>query len=232
MSNSTGTASCSPRTCRRRAISTGNHGFFQNSGEPLVLHPDLTGDEDRASREAGSCAPFIWDARRVEPVWRRLAERAALLGRPVAVPTTTADPGLRLVARGRQLKPIYGEDGLYIFPLPRGAGEVRLVSRTGVPTDTRPWIEDRRRLGVRIKRLVLRTSGEVRDLPFDHPALTDGWWDVERDGNALRRWSKGDAMLPLLSVAGPALLEIHLSDTIDYVVPAEPQIAAERRRIA
>src|SRR5205814_372610 len=66
-------------------LNTGNHGFFSNSGEPLVLHPDMTDDEDLPSRVAGSCAPFAWEAAQVRPVWQRLAERAAALGRPVAV---------------------------------------------------------------------------------------------------------------------------------------------------
>jgi hypothetical protein len=206
-------------------LNTGNLGFFQNSGEPLVLHPDMTDDKDLPSRVAGSCAPFAWEAARVEPVWRRLAERAAALGRPVAVPETTNDPALRLAAKGRQLKPIYGENGLYIFPLPRGAGEVRIVSRASAPTETQPWMEDRRRLGVRIKRLVLRAANEVRDIPVDHPALSEGWWAVEQDGNALRRWTRGEAVLPLPAVNGPAMLEIHVSDETSYVVPAEVEIA-------
>jgi hypothetical protein len=32
-------------------------GFFANSGEPLVLHPDLTDETDYPAREVGSCAP-------------------------------------------------------------------------------------------------------------------------------------------------------------------------------
>ena len=42
-------------------LDTGNRGFFANSGEPLVLHPDLTDETDYPSREAASCAPFVWD---------------------------------------------------------------------------------------------------------------------------------------------------------------------------
>ena len=42
-------------------LNTGNRGFFANSDQPLVLHPDLTDETDYPTREAGSCAPFVWD---------------------------------------------------------------------------------------------------------------------------------------------------------------------------
>ena len=155
-------------------LNTGNRGFFANSDEPLVLHPDLTDETDYPTREAGSCAPFVWDEASVRPVWQRLAERAAALGQPVPQPETTTDPGLRLVAKGRTVQPLYGENGLYIFALPKGATEVRLVSRAGAPTDTRPWLEDRRRLGVYVERIVLRGASEMREVPLDHPEPVAG----------------------------------------------------------
>ena len=64
-------------------LDTGNRGFFANSGAPLVLHPDLTDETDYPTREAGSCAPFVWDEASVRPVWQRLADRAAAIGQPV-----------------------------------------------------------------------------------------------------------------------------------------------------
>ena len=87
-------------------LDTGNHGFFANSGEPLVLHPDLTDETDYPTREAGSCVPFVWDEASVRPVWQRLAERAEALGQPAPKPETTTDPGLRIVAKGRTMRPL------------------------------------------------------------------------------------------------------------------------------
>jgi hypothetical protein len=69
-----------------------------------------------------------------------------------------------------------------IFVLPRGAPEVRLVSRAQSPTELRPWLDDRRRLGVRAKRIVLRGADDLREVAVDHPDLTCGRWAVERDG--------------------------------------------------
>ena len=128
----------------------------------------------------------------MRPVWQRLAERAEALGQPAPKPATTTDPGLRIVAKGRTVRPLYGENGLYIFALPKGATEVRLVSRAGSPTDTRPWLEDRRCLGVYVERIVLRGASEMREVPLDHPGLSQGWWAVERDG---RRCAGGRAAM-------------------------------------
>jgi hypothetical protein len=206
-------------------LNTGNHGFFANSGEPLVLHPDLTDETDYPTREAGSCAPFVSDEASVRPVWQRLSDRAATLGQPWVVETTN-DPALHLVAAGRTIKPIYADAGLFIFPVPRNAGTVRLVSRASAPTDARPWLDDRRRLGVRLARIVLRDATMVREIPMDHPDLQQGWWAVERDGPATGRWTDGDAVLPLPAMHGVTMLEIHLRGALDYVVSEEDRQAA------
>jgi hypothetical protein len=210
-------------------IDTGNAGFFANSGAPMVLRPVLTDESGYPTREAGSCAPFVWDDASVQPVWQVLADRAASLGKPVPVRETTADAGLRLAAKGRSIKPIYDTADLVIFALPRGASEVRLTSRAASPTDTRPWMEDRRKLGVRVARLVLRGADEVREIPVDHPELGAGWWAVERDGQALRRWTDGEAMLKLPVTHGDFMLEVHLAGAMTYVVEAAPADEAARR---
>jgi hypothetical protein len=203
-------------------LNTGNQGFFANSGEPLVLHPDLTDETDYPTRQAGSCAPFVWDEASVRPVWQRLAERAEALGQPAPHVDTTTDPGLRIVVKGRMVKPLYGENGLFIFALPKGATEVRLVSRAGAPTDTRPWLDDRRSLGVSVERVLLRGANEMREIPLDHPDLSQGWWAVERDGAALRRWTNGAAVLPLPAMDGPTMLEIRANNAgMSYLERAE-----------
>jgi hypothetical protein len=209
-------------------IDTGNSGFFANSGAPLVLHPNLTDESDHPTREAGSCAPFVWDEASVRPVWQRLAQRAAIIGRPLPECETTADPALRLVAKGRTVKPVYADDRLVIFSLPRGAREIRLVSRAQSPTMTRPWLEDRRRLGVRVGRVVLRGVSQVQEVPVDHPGIAKGWWAVERDGQAMARWTDGDAVLPLPAIDGNGLLEIHLAGTMTYAVKTAEEGRVQR----
>jgi hypothetical protein len=209
-------------------LDTGNRGFFSNSARPLVLHPDLTDESDYPSREAGSCAPFVSEEAIVRPIWQRLADRAATLGLPVPHVATTDEAAIRLVANGRTLKPVYADQETAIFALPRHAREVRLVSRTALPTDTRPWLEDRRKLGVRVARIVLRMPDDVHEIPVDHPGLVSGWWAVEREGYGLRRWTNGDAVLPLPGLHGDALLQLRFGGAITYLAQAEadPQRSA------
>ena len=202
-------------------LNTGNHGFFANSDEPLVLHPDLTDETDYPTREAGSCVPFVWDEASVYPVWRRLAERAETVGQPASSPETTKDPQLCIVVEGRTVRPVHCKNGLYTFALPKGATEIRLVSRAGSPTDVRPWLNDRRSLGVNVERIVLRSEREVRIVPLDQPGLSQGWWPVEQDGIALSRWTNAEAVVSLPSMDGPAMLEIRAGcGEMSYLVTA------------
>ncbi|HUB12280.1 MAG TPA: Hint domain-containing protein [Acetobacteraceae bacterium] len=192
-------------------LDTGNRGFFGNAGEPLVLHPDLTGGEAYPRREAASCAPFVWDAASVQPIWQRLAQRAAALDRPPPSPATTRDPQLHIVADGRRLRPLSCANGEYVFVLPPGTVAVRLESRADTPSAVRPWLEDRRRLGVYVARIVLRNALDFEEVPLDHPSLSTGWWAVEpAGGEALRRWTNGSAVLPLPALPRPVVLQIQL----------------------
>jgi hypothetical protein len=212
-------------------LDTGNHGFFANSGAPLVLHPDLTDETGYPTREAGSCAPFVCDEASVRTVWQRLAERAAAIGRPVPRCATTMDPDVRLLSDRRTIRPIFSNSDLIVFPVPRGAREVGLVSRGQSPIEARPWLSDRRRLGVRVKRIVLRGADGPREVPVDHPDLSQGWWAVERDGKITCRWTDGDARLPLPAMSGTAMLEIHLAGSMIYAVDAVSAGKTEQRAL-
>ena len=74
-----------------------------------------------------------------------------------------------------------------------------------------------------MKRIVLRSTDETREVPLDHPDLTRGWWAVERDGQMMSRWTNGEAVLPLPAITGPVMLEIHLAGTMTYAVGAAPE---------
>ncbi|MFL5257167.1 MAG: hypothetical protein ACJ8AI_30630, partial [Rhodopila sp.] len=67
----------------------------------------------------------------------------------------------------------------------------------------------------------------AREVPLDHPGLSQGWWGVERDGSSMRRWTDGGAVLPLPEYEGPTILEIRASSggTI-YLSDAELERAA------
>ena len=129
-------------------LDTGNRNFFANAREALVLRPNLAGEAAHPTRMTASCAPFASDEVTVHPVWQRLAERAAVLGQPVPIPDATVDPDLHFVVNDQNLQPVYSERGRFVFVLPSGTTQGRLVSRAGPPTDIQPWLEDRRSLGL------------------------------------------------------------------------------------
>lgn len=148
-------------------------------------------------RPMESCAPFVPDDAFAERVWRRLAARAGV--QPPAHGLRA--PRLRAIADDRSLRPVAMGDHR-IFPLPRGATHVRLVSDAMRPTDARPWADDRRRLGVAVRRIMLDGT---RSLPLDDPRLGRGWWAPEPGG----RWTDGDAYLHL--PPGTNVLELRLA---------------------
>ena len=199
-------------------LDTGNRSMFANAGSAMDLHPDMTNDQAR--REGESCHPFASDVERVQPIWQRLADRAETMGyqRPEA-PVTTVEPNLRLQVGDRQIAPIAVKGGRFTFVLPARSGPVRLVSRDVMPADLLPWLDDRRQLGVMVSRVTVTRGGEMETIPMDHPSLTAGWWDLERDGYHMTRWTNGDAELPVWGDR-PGVLEVDVCATQNYFLPA------------
>jgi len=109
-------------------------------------------------------------------------------------------------------------DQLARFVIPDGAVSVRLASRRVCPAETRPWVDDPRKLGVAVRSVLLRDRTGVTAIGADHPALTDGWHGPEySSGGACWRWTNGDAALPIVS-DGPCVIEISLSTDLMYFV--------------
>jgi hypothetical protein len=96
----------------------------------------------------------------------------------------------------------------------------------------RQWVEDRRRLGIVVSRLTPRAGAEVMAVPLDHPALSPGWWGVERDHASIWCWTDGNALLSL-SANAPVVFEGEIADPLDY--PLGPEICpivVDRRGLA
>ncbi len=129
--------------------------------------------------------------------------------------TKDADP--RLLVDRRTVKPIHRDSDRVIFALPAAASEFRLISRAA-PGQARPWLSDPRRLGVLVKRIVLRGADQTREVAVDHPDFARGWWAIEPDGSIMSRWTDGAAVLPRMR--GPVLLEIQLAGATTYVEDA------------
>jgi hypothetical protein len=179
------------------------------------------------------CA-VVFDEAGVWPVWRRLVNRAEALGYFWIAPPTIEEAGLHLLVDRRSIWPIAIDGGRYVFALPAseaGSGFMRLISRSEAPSDLVPYPDDRRRLGVAVTRIIVRTGKELSEIPVDHPTLSRGGHEAERDGGALWRWTNGDAVLPLPQFSGPTILEIHLGSAMTYIViAAEPENETETQR--
>jgi hypothetical protein len=101
-----------------------------------------------------------------------------------------ADAALSLELGGRSLPPVWADASSAVFAVPAlgRPGLPRLRSRTRRPSDARPSPNDRRALGVQVRRLFI--DGEA--LAVDGPALAVGWWPVEPGrGGAATRWTDG-----------------------------------------
>ncbi len=180
----------------------------------MVLHPEFTVNAALKCWASDACAPLTVSEAEVEPVWRQLADRAAALGH--ILPCTAAAEAAELVleANGQVIRPVQVAGGRHVFALPPGLDALRLVSRAASPATLRPWLDDRRRLGVKVGRLVL----DGRTVAADDVSLTEGWWGVEADG----RWTDGRGVL--LLPASAMMLEVEVAATL----PAYPLESGER----
>ena len=195
-------------------LDTGNRWMFENTDAPLILHPLF--EDGQEGRIARSCAPFLDDAAVLEPLWRGLAERAAMLGYPVARPVLTDDAAPRIAVGGRELRPVSVRGDVHTFMVPAGVETIRLLSHATAPSEVTPWVGDSRALGLAVWRIRVTEGAVVTDVALDHPGLTDGWWALEVDAAGTRRWTSGDAVLPV-GPGGMRVLQITAGRMAGYV---------------
>ena len=195
-------------------LDTGNRMLFETTECPQTLHPQFAVNAGHARWRTDACAPLAVDPALVQPVWTRLRARCETLGLVVTETPTTTESDLCLEVGGRRLRAAFVGDGRHMFVLDGTAGPARLLSRAACPADARPWLDDRRRLGVLVRRIVLDDGFERVEIPVDHPALARGWWKPEQAGNRLVRWTDGTAAIPLR--AGACILEVHLEGEMRY----------------
>jgi hypothetical protein len=202
--------------------------MFANAGLALVLHPEFAVNAGLKCWETDACAPLTVGQEAVKPIWDEIAQRAETLGYQRPEFATTNEPELRLVADGRVIRPLSREGNRYVFTLPAGVASVRLTSRASVPSYFEAYLDDWRALGVAVRRIRVRDSAGLVEIPPDHPGLTQGWYLVERDDNTMWRWMNGNAVLPIQSTDGPAMVEVEVGMAMKHIVEtvAEARLAA------
>ncbi len=194
-------------------LDTGNRSMFTNGGQPVALYPDFGVTQRLVAREKGGCAPLATALEEVRPLWQRLATRAESLGySPRVPPPLTTRTCMSMLVAGMSARSRWSATATYSC-FPAGTRTIQLVSRAWVPSDLTPYVDDRRRLGIYVNRLVFRAGDDYVDLPMDHPALSDGWHAIERAGRAMHRWTDGRASLPvpLDPGTGPVTLQVCVS---------------------
>ncbi len=201
-------------------LDTGNRGDLDTGDRAGVfnLHPAFGGSK---ARFEDSVAPLAVDEAVIRPIWERLETRSRALGFSVPERVFTDDPALHLRIGERVVRPLMPAPNCFTFILPAGFGPIRLSSRSGYPTDARPWLDDRRKLGVCLARIICQETIGPREIPLDHPDLTEGWWQVEATPNQSRRWTNGDALLVVPSAT--KMVRIKLAGALSYrITTADP----------
>jgi hypothetical protein len=177
-------------------LESGNRAMFENGAAPLVLHPDFV-----TSRRTAACAPLLTEGEIVTRIRQRLLDRAVALGF-----TVTTETDLQLEADGQKIRAKAGPQGTWLFTLPEGATQVRLLSPTGAPANVTADPRDRRTLGVNLAGLALLTPTGRTTIPLENPAH-QGLHALETG----HRWTNGAALLALPPHTGPATLEVTIA---------------------
>lgn len=131
----------------------------------------------------------------------------------------TADrTALHLLAGGRRIAPRLLAPGYWLFPLPRPAGRLRLVSAVFSPAALGNSA-DSRTLGVALTRLSVVRPDTTDQIPL--AALAEGCHPLEGDG---WRWTTGDTPLPDMAFTGAAALLVEGFAAPDAVAPVAPAL--------
>lgn len=202
--------------------------YRDDGNSPLFLNAATR----RAMPPMEPFAPVLHDHPTVKRVWRRLSERAGQLDLAL-----TDDPDLHLRADGKRLDAEAIGARVWRFRLPGPVQDLRIVSRSAIPSKL--GIEqDQRRLGVALRRIVVTQTGmnqtgmNQTDMNFevgwDEPSLGDGFHGPEPAEQ--HRWTNGDAGLPralLPTLRAGTQVDLHVNGLVRYPA-SEPCIHSSR----
>ncbi|HEY4172935.1 MAG TPA: Hint domain-containing protein [Rhodopila sp.] len=161
----------------------GNRWLFQNANSGWHLPPQEP------------FAPVLTGGPIVDAVWKRLFDRAG----PRHLPPMTDDPDLHLRVDRRRIDPVRIRDTAYVFRVPAGSVDIRIVSRDAVPAEL-GIARDPRALGVAIRRIVIAQGARLAIIDADSERLSEGFHGYEPNDDL--RWTDGNATLPTELLAG------------------------------
>ncbi len=174
------------------------------------------GTQDRATADwaADAAAPLTTSRAIVEPIWRRLRERAGAAS-PVQEAAHSDDPDLRLrLQDGSVVRARNRRGQRHFFVLPAGATSTTLLSRSAIPAEIEgPFVDDRRQLGVQVSRALLWAGLATHSLPLTGGARR-GWH--AREAGAEACWTDGQAELVVPALPRSTILEIELAGMPHY----------------
>lgn len=200
-------------------LDTGNRASFDNAGVPRVLHPTFEVNPTAARWATDACVPLAQVPNEVAPIWQTLAERSDMLGYKIPTPSLVTNPDVHLTVDGKRIQPTSDRKGRYVFMVPAGVKSVSLDSRFCIPADKMiPGMRDTRRLGVSVDWIAIRTTTTETILSADHPSLSAGWHDIERENETMWRWTDGSATIPWTNVEGSAVLTVKCTPVAEYPV--------------
>lgn len=138
-----------------------------------------------------------------------LTKRATMLAQ-----SPTDDPAPLLWLEGRLLHPTQPAAGIYHFAVTDAPANIRLLSRTVIPAEMPGGGPDKRRLGLCLIGMTLRSPQMTLDIQPASGQLVDGFYPIENEGDPA--WTDGFALLPpqFRALIGPDFtLEIRLVAT-------------------
>jgi hypothetical protein len=169
-------------------LDVGNRGQFE--GEAGVV--PLIGDGDPAEGRVGSILPTVTTGPVLSALRERLLARAEASG--WGRKTRSLEPMVK--ADGRVLH-VHRVEGALRVLVPADTAELRLQSETFVPAYLDPANTDGRRLGMRLRSIVIDDGLSVcREVDITDEMLRPGFHAPEFDQDGATRWTNGDAQLP------------------------------------
>ncbi len=194
-------------------IEASRQRFANHAVTGMALDLSITGVAE-AAYAAHGVMPLSLREDTVKPVWEAIAARAEALAPQAA---STSDPALHLLVNGRAVQPAKVEGARYLFPVSGSAASIVIASRHTSPWASKPWIDDRRELGVAVASVTVLSDTGLAEVALTGEAAVAGWYAPERDeAGQTWRWTNGAGVLALPSGTGARWVEVTLQGTLDY----------------